>query len=671
MGSCLSNPMAVLSDDADPSRTLRLLVHSASRVPSLRPCAPAHTYCRLQLDGRKGPSARTSTATGRSPEWNQTLSLPCDLADAYERDVPLRLTLRSEDCLAPSGVLAHAVIKLRDLVRRPSVTLLMSDADGNAVNCGAPPAPCELTVSIVSDGASPWPTPTERPLELYPRHVMMMSRGTRGDVQPFVALAIGMAEMHGWMVTIVTELRWREWIKAKTSSVSRGRVRFLPSGGDTEKRMNIWIAQNVMFQAKSELAQWVMLGMSEADFFGSIPTFVHQLGKCQESACPVDLLMCGFTVCGAAMLCSEYYGVPLIPFVLQPSSIPSKDKRWLAIEPIESTTCCERPFTSHTALQGLKAVTEIGLPAIRRKYGLRGASTWPTLKKLNVPVLMPFREGIFTLPADFPSNFTLSDFIFLRTTHDRRHSGGTGLAAPIEAFLSSCHAKGRKVCLMSFSSMPVKAGYALGACVKMLSQSKHDHAIIFVGSRWKPRSVGAATQKRIEEFTAEGKLLEVESADFGVLFPHIDAFIVHGGLGTTVEALRTGKPVMISGCLLFDQRFWGRVCEERGVGPRTTHIRDLHRTCVKYIDNALEDNGSFARAAKAQEWGDPKDDGVATNVECVRVLLEDKGILPVKVSRCAPPDPHCWLRVELAHTPLVCAQVNAARRGNYLSPLPG
>jgi hypothetical protein len=30
--------------------------------------------------------------------------------------------------------------------------------------------------------------------------------------------------------------------------------------------------------------------------------------------------------------------------------------------------------------------------------------------------------------------------------------------------------------------------------------------------------------------------------DFGILFPLMDCFIVHGGLGTTVEALRTGEP---------------------------------------------------------------------------------------------------------------------------------
>ena len=107
--------------------------------------------------------------------------------------------------------------------------------------------------------------------------------------------------------------------------------------------MNIWIAQNVMFQAKSELAQWLMLGMSECDFFNSIPTFVHQMGKCQASASPVDLLVCGFTVCGATMLMSEYYNVPMVPFVLQPSAIPSKERTWRAIEPIASTTCCVQP----------------------------------------------------------------------------------------------------------------------------------------------------------------------------------------------------------------------------------------------------------------------------------------------------------------------------------------
>ena len=106
--------------------------------------------------------------------------------------------------------------------------------------------------------------------------------------------------------------------------------------------------------------------------------------------------------------------------------------------------------------------------------------------------------------------------------------------------------------LISFSSMPVKARLILACVVRMLERSRHDHAIVFVGKRWKPRSVSKRLEAKIGGFKADGKFLEVGSADFGILFPRVDAFIVHGGLGTTVEALRTAKPVAISGVLLCD-----------------------------------------------------------------------------------------------------------------------
>lgn len=43
---------------------------------------------------------------------------------------------------------------------------------------------------------------------------------------------------------------------------------------------------------------------------------------------------------------------------------------------------------------------------------------------------------------------------------------------------------------------------------------------------------------------------------------------------------------------------------------------------------------SYAARAKGLSWGDPNDDGVGTNVEYVRSLLEDEGIAPVR--ECLP-----------------------------------
>ena len=59
----------------------------------------------------------------------------------------------------------------------------------------------------------------------------------------------------------------------------------------------------------------------------------------------------------------------------------------------------------------------------------------------------------------------------------------------------------------------------------------------------------------------------------------MDAFVVHGGLGTTVEALRMRKPTVVTGILLMDQRFWGLVCHEKGCGPKPVHVEMLLTDC--------------------------------------------------------------------------------------------
>merc|ERR1712232_777064 len=97
-------------------------------------------------------------------------------------------------------------------------------------------------------------------------------------------------------------------------------------------------------------------------------------------------------------------------------------------------------------------------------------------------------------------------------------------------------------------------------------------------------------EPRVEKLKSDRRLLEVQRADFGVLFKMVDCFIIHGGLGTTVEALRTGKPLVTSGPLLLDQRFWGSVCFRKGIGPEPVHIDDFEKVCVDFCNGALDPN---------------------------------------------------------------------------------
>ena len=90
------------------------------------------------------------------------------------------------------------------------------------------------------------PSDIEQPVEAapsYPRHAFLMTRGTRGDVQPFVALARGLCSERGWLVTICTEARWKAWVLAQCADITAGAVRFLCSGGDTQRQTETWVSK--------------------------------------------------------------------------------------------------------------------------------------------------------------------------------------------------------------------------------------------------------------------------------------------------------------------------------------------------------------------------------------------------------------------------------------------
>ena len=72
----------------------------------------------------------------------------------------------------------------------------------------------------------------------------MMTRGTRGDVQPFVALARGLCNEYGWLVTICTEASFREFVVQKCGDITNGAVQYLCSGGDTDMDTFKYIVEN-------------------------------------------------------------------------------------------------------------------------------------------------------------------------------------------------------------------------------------------------------------------------------------------------------------------------------------------------------------------------------------------------------------------------------------------
>src|ERR671910_1474895 len=100
----------------------------------------------------------------------------------------------------------------------------------------------------------------------------------------------------------------------------------------------------------------------------------------------------------------------------------------------------------------------------------------------------------------------------------------------------------------------------------------------------------------------------IDSAPHDWLFPRMAAVVHHGGAGTTAEGLRAGKPTLICPTSMNDQAFWGRRVFELGVGPEpipqsklTAEMlgRTIHRTVTDGATRRrAEELGQMIRAER-------------------------------------------------------------------------
>ncbi|OLQ08413.1 Sterol 3-beta-glucosyltransferase [Symbiodinium microadriaticum] len=192
------------------------------------------------------------------------------------------------------------------------------------------------------------------------------------------------------------------------------------------------------------------------------------------------------------------------------------------------------------------------------------------LRHHNVPLIVPVSpvalgEQVATL-AD--KGMKLTDFIFLR-------QGSCQLDAEVSDFIARAKQDRRKVVAMTFSSMPVgerrMLEIASAICRRCHTPDEgRKPVVIALVSGQPPEETNIPDIQRLEE--KQRLLVLRRPVDFGALFPKVDAAILHGGLGVTSEALLAGIPVVTSGILLMDQRYWAARIHELGSGCEVARL---------------------------------------------------------------------------------------------------
>lgn len=156
----------------------------------------------------------------------------------------------------------------------------------------------------------------------------------------------------------------------------------------------------------------------------------------------------------------------------------------------------------------------------------------------NIPIIYPISKYLFPDVKSWDNKVNLTGFFF--------DENSPSLDNKITDFISN----GKVPIAVSFSSMPLKNPDRFLTNFKKALENTDNRAIILTG-------------KSGIDFENSDRLLKVESAPHLALFPLCKSVIHHGGVGTTAAALKSGKPQLIIPFSV-DQPFWAKKIHNLG-----------------------------------------------------------------------------------------------------------
>jgi sterol 3beta-glucosyltransferase len=424
--------------------------------------------------------------------------------------------------------------------------------------------------------------------------IALLAVGSRGDVQPFVALALGLQQA-GFAPLIISA-------KNEEAFVQSFGVPFHALNVDVQKIME---DQEVQAMAKGDSP----LSFAKSHLQAS-KTLQTTMVRVQEEI---------WNVLQTVDAVVYHPGMQNAYLMAQELSIPA-----ILASPFPIAPTGEYPailFYDAIRLTGLwgKVVNLITHELFERMFWMlsrssavefwkkQGKSHLATLKppshihaKNGQPVLFAYSPHIFSRAKEWSKNLAVTGYWTVPETQDYTPS------TEIATFLAA----GKPPLYIGFGSMKDKTSFR--QTVELIVQ-----VVERLGER---AVIGLGWSSAEAEMHLPKSVILIGSVPHSWLFPRMAAVVHHGGAGTTAAGLLAGKPTLIIPHTA-DQPAWGRRVWELGVGAKPIPKKKLSREALEAAlrelsKPAIQENAARLGALLREEHG------VKKAVECIQQYMQ-------------------------------------------------
>ncbi|MBX3082989.1 MAG: glycosyltransferase family 1 protein [Anaerolineae bacterium] len=414
--------------------------------------------------------------------------------------------------------------------------------------------------------------------------ITVLTMGSRGDVQPYLALAQGLLAA-GHDVKLVTASNFRPLAESLN-------IPFVP------------VSANVVELMQNEMGLQAMESRNPIGFLSKMFEQVEPvmqsmtqeiLAGCEDA----DLVVVSSLVLFVAQAIYDARGIPFVAAYPQPL-LPTRDFQSIAAPPAPAWLPFKSMYNWWSHYLGLQVLYQIlRKPANRVRKAVFNLPPMPLITSLapiyrgDQHVLYGYSRHVIPASHDLPSNVHLTGYWFVK-------SPAWQPPDDLVRFLDA----GSAPIYIGFGSMTDRDPEMLTTMIIEALRTTGQRAVLLSG--W----------SGIGQMTLPDNIHVTDSTSHEWLLPRMAAAIHHGGAGTTAASLRAGIPTVIVP-FIADQPFFGERVHKLGVGPRPIPRKELTAAALaNAIHTAVHDQQIWDNAALL---GDRirAEDGVG---EAVRVI---------------------------------------------------